>query len=365
MSYQDWEKYNNSKPPSTRRPSTERPTSRPQSQQQTRLRPTQTSSSPRPRTAPTRPVVKNKQKQFNPVNKNVLLVLLVAGLLSGIFIISKDNSIDAAQGTNQTGSTVGSKIESLLSGSIQSSENRDYLDGDTVNEEDLLDYKDYCYVGNYGSKQYLFCPEEYVLKLAEYSIEKVNNMYMSSGKMKTLENGKCIPDCITPELLAAICFTESSYRVERVDGLPLGADRDCSASNRAEGMMQQKPVFVEDANSYSQRYGGPSYDNEDRYNPLIAMEMTVHNLTRVYRAYLQNGCDTYDYLGAKGPNDPKVLAALIVAYNQGEGSMQKWAKSGDLVKMLKDPTATDKYGAVYYRAVTENLEDVLEEDLEK
>ena len=45
--------------------------------------------------------------------------------------------------------------------------------------------------------------------------------------------------------------------------------------------------------------------------------------------------------------------------------MQKWAKSGDLVKMLKDPTATDKYGAVYYRAVTENLEDILEEDLEK
>lgn len=213
MSYEDWERYNNSRQPSSRRPSTQRPPTRPQSQQPIRPRPTQTSSTQRPRTAPTRPVVKNRQKQFHPVNKNILLVLLVAGLLSGIFAVSMDNSLDAAKGTtSSTSSTAG-----LLSGQSSKPNKENYIDNSVDKatlEEQLRDYKSYCYVGNYGSNQYLFCPEEYVLKLAEYSIDKVNNLYKSSGKMKLLENGECIPDCITPELLAAICFTESTYRVE-------------------------------------------------------------------------------------------------------------------------------------------------------
>ena len=360
MSYQDWEKYNNSRPSSSQRPTSQRSTDRSTTQSSTKSRPMTTGGQYRTGTTINRLVVKKRKGKCTPISKNTLLVLLIAGLLSSAFFITIGQHADAEQ-DKASGKTEGISIGQLFNPNRE--ENKQ--DKDTITEAELLDYKSYCYVGNYGNNQYLFCPEEYVLKLAKYSIEKVNNIYKSSGKMKLLDNGECVPDCITPELLAAICFTESSYRVERVDGLPLGADRDCSASNRAEGMLQQKPVFVEDANSYSQRYGGPAYDNEDRYNPLTAMEMCVNNLTRVYRAYLQNGCETYESLGAKGPNDPKVLAALIVAYNQGEGSMSKWAKSGDLAKMLRNPDATDKYGSVYYRAVKGNLEDILEDDLEK
>ena len=359
MSYQDWEKYNSSRPSSSQRTSTQRPAVRSTTQSSTRARPVSNGSQYRSSTL-NRPVVKRRKRKCVPISKQTLLVLLIAGLLSSAFFITMGQHTDAAQDKG-TGKTEGISIGQLFNPSKEESQQ----DKETISEAELLDYKSYCYVGNYGSNQYLFCPEEYVLKLAEYSIDKVNEIYKASGKMKLLDNGECIPDCITPELLAAICFTESTYRVERVDGLPLGADRDCSASNRAEGMLQQKPVFVEDANSYSQRYGGPEYDNEDRYNPLTAMEMCVHNLTRVYRAYLQKGCDTYENLGAKGPNDPKVLGALIVAYNQGEGSMSKWAKSGDLSKMLKNPDSTDSYGAMYYRAVMGNMEDILEDDLEK
>ena len=362
MSYQEWERYHNSRTSNNNRPTNQRPVLRPQSQNSAGQRPNISTSNRQPVRANAKRVVKNKSKTFKPTPKDALALLLVV-LLSGTAIWGITSAIDDA---SENRSEIVNSVEDLELGKPNKPD-KEYIANNNVQitEEQLLDYESYCYVGNYGSKQYLFCPEEYVLKLAEYSIDKLNKLYKNSGKMELLDNGKCIPDCITPELLAAICFTESTYRVESVKGLPLGADRDCSASNRAEGMLQQKPVFVEDANRYSLKYGGTGYDNEDRYNPLTAMEMCVTNLTRIYRAYLQPDCTTYKNLGATSSKDDKLLGALIVAYNQGEGSMQKWAKSGDLVKMLNAPNSTDNYGAKYYRAVTENLEDVLEDDYQR
>jgi len=225
-------------------------------------------------------------------------------------------------------------------------------------EKQLKNYKDYCYYGYYGDEEYLYCPEEYVLKLAEYAINKLNYQYQQSGKMNSLSNGKYIPDIISPKLLTAIAMTESSYRVETKSGKPLGYDRQGSRANNAEGILQQKPAFVEDASNFSLTLGGEEYTKEDRYNPLTAMEICVTNLNRIYRAYLQNGKSTYKALATNGTSEDELLGALIIAYNQGEGAMSKWAKSGKLDGVIANPKSTSSYGADYLRSVTKYMNEI-------
>jgi len=224
-------------------------------------------------------------------------------------------------------------------------------------EQKLLNYKDFCYYDKYGSKTYLYCPEEYIYMMAEHTINKLNTLYANAGMTK-LSNGKCIPDIISPELMVAFAMTEGAYRVEHEDGLPLGADRKCAASDRAEGMLQQKPGFVSDANIFSKRMGGTGYSNEDRYNPLKAMEISVTNLTSMYRTYLMKDKSVYRSLNAQGENDPKLQMALIIAYYQGQGRMQKWAHSGILNNIYANPKSTNSYGADYYRKMLVNIANV-------
>ena len=357
MAYQDWEKYHNRKSSS----GVKRTTSKSQSAKSKSINTSTTKKKSPVKKRNTRRKVANRKKKYKPTPKNALIMLLLGTSLAGVmYAVANDVQLDV--GAVSTGTSTGTnatpltKLEQIFT---------PQSDEDVLTEEELLDYKDYCYIGNYGDKRYLFCPEEYVLALAEHSLDKLNTLYKSSGDMSLLENGECIPDCITPELLAAICFTESSYRVESTNGLPLGADRDCAASNRAEGILQQKPDFVTDADRYSRMYGGEGYTLEDRYNPLKAMEMCITNLTRIYRGYLQPDCQTYKNLGATSYRDEVLTGALIVAYNQGEGSMQSWAKSGKLSKALLNPSSTDNYGLDYYKMVMGNLEDILEEDYSK
>lgn len=358
MAYQDWEKYHNKKSASGVKKTASK-------SQSTKSKKSTSSTAKKATTTKKRTVkrkVANRKKKYKHTPKNTLIMLLIGTSLTGIlYTAAKDINIQVgAESVKPMDSTsIQDKFNEFFNPIIIDEEH------EYSQEESLLAYEDYCYVGKYGDKSYLFCPEEYILEIAEHSIDKLNEQYKSSGEMSLLENGECIPDIITPELLAAICFTESSYRVESATGLPLGADRNVSASDRAEGILQQKPAFVSDADRYSRMYGGEGYTLEDRYNPLTAMEMCVTNLTRIYREYLRSGCQTYKNLVANGADEDTILGALIVAYNQGEGSMQSWAKSGKLVSALENYHNTDKYGADYYRMVMDNLEDILEEDYSK
>lgn len=370
MAYQDWEKYNSKKSSSgvkkktTKSQSANSKKTTNTSKKKTTTKPSTTqrkkTSTTKKRTVKRK--VANKNKKFVPMSKNTIIMLLIGSLLvGGLYYAGNSIQLDANAidyNNSEADESTHDKLDEFFSKKESEKNN-------TYSEKELLDYKKNCYIGNFGDKQYLFCPEEYVYELAKYSINKLNELYKSSGEMPLLDNGECIPDCITPELLTAICFTESSYRVESASGTPLGVNRDCPASDRAEGILQQKPDCVKDADRYSRKFGGEGYSLEDRYNPLKAMEISVITLTRVYRAYLQKGCEIYDHLGAKNSKDDVLLGALIVSYNQGEGAMQYWAKSGKLSMILKDPSSTNSYGANYYRAVMSNLEDVLEEEYSK
>ncbi len=363
MSYQDWEKHYSKKSSS----GTKNPTAKSKPTQSRKTTSSATKKKATIKKRVSKKKVANRKKKYKPTPKKSLVMLLIGSSLAGVLyagadIVKLDSASVSASYTE--GISVQTKLETSFNNTQETQQS--YIIGNQVaSEVSLLEYKDYCYIGNYGDNKYLFCPEEYVLQIAEHSINKLNQLYKSSGDMTLLENGECIPDIITPELLAAICFTESSYRVECTGGIPLGATRNVSASDRAEGILQQKPDFVKDADRYSRMYGGEGYSLEDRYNPLTAMEMCVTNLTRVYRAYLQKDCDTYKNLGAQSSNDDVLLGALIVAYNQGEGSMQYWAKTGKLASALARPTSTDKYGLDYYKMVMDNMEDILEEGYSK
>jgi hypothetical protein len=153
-------------------------------------------------------------------------------------------------------------------------------------------------------------------------------------------------------------MAESSYRVENEKGHALGDDRDRAWENNAIGIMQQKPGFVTDANNYSKAYGGGSYSAEDRENPLTAIEMGILNLTRIYNAYLTPGKNIYNSLAKDGLGENELLSALIIAYNQGEGAMSNWAKSGVLSEVISNPNCTDKYGASYLRSVTGYMNEI-------
>lgn len=359
MAYQDWEKYHNKKSSSGAKKTTAKSQSAKSRTTKTKSKTTTRKKTTSSKSKAKRKVV-NRKKKFKPTPKNTLLMLLIGTSLAGVMYAGA-NEMQLGVGAESLKPTYGISAQGELGEVKEPSSNED----NDYSEQELLDYKEYCYIGNYGDNKYLFCPEEYVLALAEHSIDKLNALYKSSGEMPILENGECIPSCITPELVSAICFTESSYRVESASGRPLGIDRDCPASDRAEGILQQKPDFVTDADRYSRMYGGEGYSLDDRYNPLKAMEICVSNLTRIYRAYLQKGCDTYSNLGARSSDDEVLLGALIVAYNQGEGAMQKWARNGNLSYALANPNSTDKYGLDYYKMVMENLEDILEEDYAK
>jgi hypothetical protein len=164
-------------------------------------------------------VLKNNKEVFNKA-KNVLIALAVVGLISSVIVGFNKN-----EGGTLPITTVAT---SLASDSTTNSPTPE-LNISKDLEKELLDYKNYCYYGYYQGAKYLYCPEEYVLKLAEFAIEKINKEYESSGKLSKLENGKYIPDIISPELVASICMMESSYRIEKDSGLPLGADRNVKA----------------------------------------------------------------------------------------------------------------------------------------
>ena len=296
-----------------------------------------------------------KRKKIVKRARNILLTALAIGVIWSMVANSKG---DNQANVNQTLTTPTTTISEVVSTSKLPETTTST--SDELTEEDLMDYKSHCYYGKFGGETYLFCPEEYIFALAEHTIDKLNAEYESSGKLSQLNNGKYIPDFISPELVAAICMTESSYRVERADGLPLGADRKVEASNRAEGILQQKPGFVTDASRYSKKFGGDGYTNDDRYNPLTAMEICVTNLNRIYRTYLCEGKLTYEALSKNGTSEKELQGALVVAYNQGEGAMSNWAKSGNLDKIIKDPSDTNKYGAPYLRMINEHLENILE-----
>ena len=317
-------------------------------------------SNSRQKQAPTRGRLKNKNKSFKKTLQKVLLSTLILSAIATSVVINMDgsdvNNTPTVPSTETMVRYEGIKLDNLSyeQGKIDKAEVQ-------LTEEDLLNYKNYSYYDNYNDKTYLFCPEEYVLKLAEFAINKLEKQYAQSGKMNELKGGEgYIPNIISPELIASICMMESSYRIEDENGLPLGADRKYDKSIRAEGILQQKPAFVTDANNYSLMYGGKGYTNNDRYNPLTAMEMCVGNLNRIYRSYLVPGRDTFNALCRNGASDVNILGALIIAYNQGEGSIMKWAKSGVFEEVINNPNCTNKYGAEYLRTVLGYLEDIQE-----
>lgn len=341
MGYTDWEKYNKLK--SNKKPSSKKKTS-----SKTKISRKYTIGKP---STKKRKKTKKQLKSLDKVEKVMQSVIVLTAIAAIAYSTMKAPENNVPENTTPTTS---------ISESIQVGGKNDFKEfGEQKDctETELLNYKDYCYYDYYGKTKYLYCPEEYVLKLAEYSIDKLNKQFKDSG-MKVLENGECIPDVISPELLAGICMMESSYRVERHDGLALGKDRNVRASNRAEGMMQQKPGFVSDANRYSKMHGGNGYSVEDRHNPLKAMEICVTNLTRIYRAYLMEGSATNKALTKNSESDDLLIGAMIIAYYQGEGNMTKWAKSGILDDVIEKPHKTNSYGAAYYRTVKKYMKEI-------
>jgi len=321
-----------------------------------------TGSKAKKRPGPIQRKLKNTVKKVGRVMQAGLVLFIVTGAIWGISTSLSNEPKEVSQSDKMTSLTI--VVDEQITVDSEKVKTPIVKPEQKYTEEELLNYHRYCYYDEYQGEDYLFCPESYILELADFAINKLEQEYKQSGTLTPLEDGGFIPDCISPELVAALCLMESSNRIEDKNGNPIAANNKIDNPNSAKGILQQKPVFVTDANNYSLSHGGDGYTLEDRYNPLTAMEMCVTNLNRIYRAYLQKGRATYTALTQNGYSEEKILGALIVSYSDGEGNMSNWAKSGILEGVLSNPKKTNGYGAPYLRTVLGYMEDIQERNMD-
>lgn len=355
-------------------------------------------SAPRPQ-APTQPVKKTKKNvryRLTEKGKKSLIILVTSGLLVatalGIASITDKKEPTVIEHPDYTSATVVSPSTSYAPGlddvitpplstdapNIPSTPITEDLEDDVVEddmqneeidmnalEQELSDYRKYCTIeySHYKKDNYLFLPQEQILRMAEFAIEKVNNFFEESGKMSPHSDGRYVPSWLTPELIAGIIGNETgdgkmqgSFIEHAATGNPTVSGTDgVYDEKRAMGIMQEKPVYVEEYNRIASMYGAEIYDLDDRGNPLSAMERFV--VINTYYASLPTykpGGKVYEGLGVQSDDDSKLRAVFVIAHKEGFGGVNNNLK--DIEYMLSNPGKTGAFGEYYYMSVIKNME---------
>lgn len=332
------------------------------------------------RKVPSKVYIKKRKENIKKASAVALIAFVVAGVLVWSTVSPNKSSSNLPPD---------SSLESTTGDSYTSKNPFDSTQGEGTGEvskkytyDELKDFKNFCYVDNYGNEDYLYATEEYLRNAFQVAKEKINKLYADNGKYSPIDGESFITEYITEERVMSMFYNESSWRVCHKDGYPLlykgeRFETEEEEWGRAGGLGQQKKVFVETADEYSRRLGGDGYTIDDRYNPVTAFEMAILNLNRIYLAYLAPGNQTHkalcsnmydsegNYIGnqneeQKKENDYVTSAALYMGYRQGEGTMSRAAKTDNLRERILDSEDNTYSGLPYFRSLEARVDEIVE-----
>lgn len=215
--------------------------------------------------------------------------------------------------------------------------------------------KNKIYIDKYKNNLYYFATEEYVLSLASESLNRVQMMLSQVDGITPVgtTNGEFYPDYFNPYLLAALCHTESSYRIMDINGKPL------TSSAGAIGMTQIKPEVIDDLNNWlhnTLKLKNITYSIEDLNDPAKTMDITTLILIQLCKNHGKIGCNNpiYTHLH-EGFNLKRQEEIILALYNNGFTNMQTYIKNGTLYNYLREGSPSN-----YVNKILQKKEQLIE-----
>jgi hypothetical protein len=213
------------------------------------------------------------------------------------------------------------------------------------------------YVDTYDGQEYLFCTRDYVYQLAQQALNNCEQLFANDPAVKDMGKNGFYQDFFDEDMLAAITYTESTFRVQKTNGQPL------ESHTGALGMCQVEPTAIDTINSWlvsPMEVEGVNYTKADANDPLKSLEMATLLLIRNSKNETKPSDETYTQLGV--PYSEELEEKLLIAmYFYGEGNVKNACKNRTLFDTYLNPEWRDAYGNNYVYTVLKNKEMLINE----
>jgi len=282
-------------------------------------------------------------KEKNKSNKKQKIISAISGVLAATSILG------ASVGLASCGKNEDPKLPEDKPGQTQIQTQRP--DAGYIAPQDGM------YQDTFGGEDYIFCTTDYVYQLAGQALDFCEQTFASDPEIKDMGKNGFYQSFFNEDMLAAISFTESSFRVKKANGQPL------ESSTGALGMCQVEPITIDTINSWLPDTMGVrnlSYTKEDAKDPLKALQMATFALIRSSKNETKPSDETYKQLGV--PYSEELEEKLLYAmYFYGEDNFEKACANGTMFSTYLNPEWRDANGNNYVYTVLKNKEMLMAE----
>ena len=206
----------------------------------------------------------------------------------------------------------------------------------------------------YGDTSYYIGSTEYVLSLAQNSLDKVEKILKTVDGITPVgsNTGDFYPEYFNEYMLTAIAYCESSFRIKDINGDPL------RSKDNALGMMQIRPQTLDDVNHWLKNTMGLDlqYSVNDLTDPQKSMDIATFILVQSCKNHGKENCNNpiYPYLN-ESFSMSRQQEIILALYNNGYGNMMEYIQNGTVFEYLSEGSKTNYVNKIISTA--EKLED--------